>query len=249
MTSFKFLQSVRLRLSQIEDADNVTRVENSRLEQERQRQLLEEKKSISLDLIVYPILSIPAEVTWEIFLHCLSDKHTEPSASVGPMLLAAIVRSGEWLLRAKDMLSSLHVVLPNPSYRYYDSFFRNGSGESPCSDFTITALKQDYDTHCLEAIFDSFYPSFKPHLESLTVHIDREYTVFTLLDALKKAAHIHTIAFYVLNLRYIFPALYNLIRKEVGGHDATKEQLSRKFQELKKNGMRIHIGREKDSWI
>ncbi|KAJ7751648.1 hypothetical protein B0H16DRAFT_1227134, partial [Mycena metata] len=58
------------------------------------RRLAEEKTSIqqSLDSIVYPILTLPAEITTEIFLHCLPDKPVEPNGSVAPMLLGRICR-------------------------------------------------------------------------------------------------------------------------------------------------------------
>ncbi|KAJ7751656.1 hypothetical protein B0H16DRAFT_1260536, partial [Mycena metata] len=59
-----------------------------------QRRLTEEKTSIqrSLDSILYPILTLPTEITAEILLHCLPDKPVAPSGNVAPMLLGRICR-------------------------------------------------------------------------------------------------------------------------------------------------------------
>ncbi|KAJ7024839.1 hypothetical protein C8F04DRAFT_899109, partial [Mycena alexandri] len=56
--------------------------------------LVEEKIHIqrSLASIVYPILTLPVEVTAEIFVHCLPAKATQPSGKVAPMLLGGICR-------------------------------------------------------------------------------------------------------------------------------------------------------------
>ncbi|KAJ7122169.1 hypothetical protein C8R44DRAFT_530196, partial [Mycena epipterygia] len=43
---------------------------------------------------IHPILTIPSELTSEIFLHCLPDKPVLPSASAAPILLGMICR--EW---------------------------------------------------------------------------------------------------------------------------------------------------------
>ncbi|KAJ7127899.1 hypothetical protein C8R44DRAFT_851161 [Mycena epipterygia] len=58
------------------------------------RCLKDEQQSIqnTLDSIVYPILTIPAELTTEIFVHCLPDGPSDPSPSVAPMLLGTICR-------------------------------------------------------------------------------------------------------------------------------------------------------------
>ncbi|KAJ7763638.1 hypothetical protein DFH07DRAFT_939266 [Mycena maculata] len=162
---------LRLRLSEIEaqllqfgDETHPRRGENSRLRKERRRCLLEEMTAIqrSLDLIIYPILFIPAEITSEIFLRCLPNEPTKPSASIAPMLLTAICRTWrslalgdprlwstlkvdtrhanrlsnlipEWLLRAGNMLSSLHIQLPNTDSRYFDSYFHDGSEGFACN--------------------------------------------------------------------------------------------------------------------
>ncbi|KAJ7698126.1 hypothetical protein B0H17DRAFT_341680 [Mycena rosella] len=72
------------------------RSKNRRLQKERRRRLNKEKTAIqqSIDLIVYPILTIPVEITSEIFLHCLPDEPQRPSVSTTPMLLGAVCR--EW---------------------------------------------------------------------------------------------------------------------------------------------------------
>ncbi|KAJ7817051.1 hypothetical protein B0H14DRAFT_2374216, partial [Mycena olivaceomarginata] len=65
-----------------------------RLKDERQRRLMEEKTTIqqSLHLIVYSILTIPVEITSEIFLHCLSVNPAQPNARLAPLLLGRICR-------------------------------------------------------------------------------------------------------------------------------------------------------------
>ncbi|KAJ7160927.1 hypothetical protein C8R46DRAFT_810570, partial [Mycena filopes] len=62
--------------------------------EERRRRLTEEKIAIqkSLDSIIYPILTIPFEITVEIFVHCLPEFPNHPNAAVAPMLLARICR-------------------------------------------------------------------------------------------------------------------------------------------------------------
>ncbi|KAJ7085015.1 hypothetical protein C8R43DRAFT_1174403, partial [Mycena crocata] len=86
---------LRLRLTEIEE--QLLQIQgrpDNRLKNERQRRLLNEKTSVqeSLDLIIYPILTIPAEITTEIFLHCLPENPAHPSATEAPMLLGAICR-------------------------------------------------------------------------------------------------------------------------------------------------------------
>ncbi|KAF7368684.1 F-box domain-containing protein [Mycena venus] len=94
---------LRIRLSDIEsqllqmetDSDTATnRRTSTRLKQERQRRLMKEKETIqeSLDLIIYPILGIPVEITSEIFLHCLPVVAARPDANLAPMLLGRICR-------------------------------------------------------------------------------------------------------------------------------------------------------------
>ncbi|KAJ7464343.1 hypothetical protein FB451DRAFT_1370163 [Mycena latifolia] len=114
-----------------------------RLHQERRRRLTNEKTAIqeSIDRIVYPILTIPVEITSEIFHHCLPDEPQRPSQMTAPMLLGAVCREWriisrgdsrlwaalkisiwrsdgfkrlvrDWLLRAGSMPLSLSFVLP-----------------------------------------------------------------------------------------------------------------------------------------
>lgn len=121
-----------------------------RLQKERQRRLTEERTRLQayLNHIIYPILSIPAELTSEIFLHCLADKPIVPSASRAPMLLGMVCRQWrsiahgdprlwtslnlgrwdgpgvdllvrEWLARARRMPLFLNVVLPESWVRCY----------------------------------------------------------------------------------------------------------------------------------
>ncbi|KAJ7181097.1 hypothetical protein C8R46DRAFT_844421, partial [Mycena filopes] len=41
---------------------------------------------------VYPILTLPVEITAEIFTHCLPDTPAPPSVRIVPLLLARICR-------------------------------------------------------------------------------------------------------------------------------------------------------------
>ncbi|KAJ7166813.1 hypothetical protein C8R46DRAFT_847019, partial [Mycena filopes] len=62
--------------------------------------LTEERIAIqeSLDSIVYPILTIPCEITVEIFVNCLPGRPNSPSGRVAPMLLGRICR--QWRIIA-----------------------------------------------------------------------------------------------------------------------------------------------------
>ncbi|KAJ6582188.1 hypothetical protein B0H19DRAFT_1117740 [Mycena capillaripes] len=84
------LSDIESQLLQIECPTN--RRVSDRLKPERQHQLMKEKISIqeSLNLIVYAILTLPVEVTSEIFLHCLPTEPDQPSTSVAPMVLGRI---------------------------------------------------------------------------------------------------------------------------------------------------------------
>ncbi|KAK7024898.1 WD40 repeat-like protein [Favolaschia claudopus] len=66
--------------------------QGTRLKQERCRRLREEKVIVkqSLNRIIYPILTVPVEITSEIFLQCLPDRLTEPRAYSAPFLLGQI---------------------------------------------------------------------------------------------------------------------------------------------------------------
>ncbi|KAJ7304567.1 hypothetical protein DFH08DRAFT_903373 [Mycena albidolilacea] len=94
---------LRLRLSAIESellqletpsSSSSNRRFSPRLKEERQRRLMKERITIqqSLHLIVYPILTIPVELTSEIFLHCLPVDPAQPNARLAPLLLGRICR-------------------------------------------------------------------------------------------------------------------------------------------------------------
>ncbi|KAJ6582179.1 hypothetical protein B0H19DRAFT_1117727 [Mycena capillaripes] len=143
------LSDIESQLLQIECPTN--RRVSDRLKPERQHQLMKEKISIqeSLNLIVYPILTLPVEVTSEIFLHCLPTEPDQPSTSVAPMVLGRICQQWrniaynnprlwaavtirflrgyrldalveDWLLRAGSMPLALRLILPP---RCDESFF------------------------------------------------------------------------------------------------------------------------------
>ncbi|KAJ7166769.1 hypothetical protein C8R46DRAFT_899295 [Mycena filopes] len=72
----------------------MSRRHSLRMKEERQRPLTEEKIAIqkSLDSTVYPILTIPFELTAEIFVPCLPDRPVSPHLTIAPLLLTAICR-------------------------------------------------------------------------------------------------------------------------------------------------------------
>ncbi|KAJ7509599.1 hypothetical protein B0H11DRAFT_2270018 [Mycena galericulata] len=123
---------LRFRLSEI-DAQ-LAQIENSYrpsyqqvisgLKKERQRRLLEEQKAIqeSLDRIVYPILTIPVEITSEIFLRCLPDQPTQPSARVAPLLLSAICQQWRYIALGDPRLwAVLKIHIPARCFRNYNA--------------------------------------------------------------------------------------------------------------------------------
>ncbi|KAJ6478118.1 hypothetical protein C8R47DRAFT_1051352 [Mycena vitilis] len=57
-----------------------------------QRRKLGEQKERLLSSLTYPVLTIPVEITAEIFLHCLPEYPTHPNESIAPMLLLRICR-------------------------------------------------------------------------------------------------------------------------------------------------------------
>ncbi|KAJ7103813.1 hypothetical protein C8R44DRAFT_530495, partial [Mycena epipterygia] len=58
----------------------------------------------SIQRIIYPILTLPAELTSEIFLHCLPAEPVRPSAKIAPMLLGAICREWRFIAHADPRL-------------------------------------------------------------------------------------------------------------------------------------------------
>ncbi|KAJ7762562.1 hypothetical protein B0H16DRAFT_1311801, partial [Mycena metata] len=89
--------TLRRRLASVDsqlEAESLPSRHSPRLKEERQRRLTEEKITIqsSLDSIVYPILTLPVEITAEIFFHCLPRHPSFPSARIAPMLLGRICR-------------------------------------------------------------------------------------------------------------------------------------------------------------
>ncbi|KAJ7181120.1 hypothetical protein C8R46DRAFT_1319788 [Mycena filopes] len=141
---------LRRRLAHIESHPEPESISSrrSRSKEERRRRLTEEKNAIqkSLDSIVYPILTIPFEITAEIFVNCLPDRPISPSGTIAPMLLTGICSQwrkiacstptlwaalqvdldrvrpqfrllvSEWLRRARAGLSCLHLTLPYSRY-------------------------------------------------------------------------------------------------------------------------------------
>ncbi|KAJ7181070.1 hypothetical protein C8R46DRAFT_941056 [Mycena filopes] len=138
---------LRRRLAYIEsqlEAESMSNRHSPRFQEERRHRLTEEKIVIqeSLDSTVYPILTIPFEVTAEIFVHCLPE-FPGRSGTVAPMLLTRVCRQWrniacnnarlwtalginvwsnpqpdfiffvrEWLRLGRAALSSLHLTLP-----------------------------------------------------------------------------------------------------------------------------------------
>ncbi|KAJ6533307.1 hypothetical protein DFH09DRAFT_875947, partial [Mycena vulgaris] len=67
----------------------ITRYKASMKALEKQKRGLE----TSLSLMVYPVLTLPIEITSRIFVHCLpADGRVCPSPSAAPLILAQICR-------------------------------------------------------------------------------------------------------------------------------------------------------------
>ncbi|KAJ7509598.1 hypothetical protein B0H11DRAFT_2421599 [Mycena galericulata] len=122
---------LRVRLSEIDvqlvhmrNPAHSRQEETSGLLKERQCGLLEEQKTIqeSLDCIIYPILTIPVEIISEIFLHCLPDQPTQPSARVAPLLLSAICRQWRYIaLSTPRLWAVLKIHIPVRCFRDYNA--------------------------------------------------------------------------------------------------------------------------------
>lgn len=152
--------------SQLE-AESTSSRHSPRLKEERRRRLIEEKIALqkSLDSIVYPILTLPFEITAEIFINCLSDTPASPSSTMAPMLLPRICRQWRniacstprlwaalrvtrwkgpslallarmWLGRAGGVPKSLDLQLPFDRCR--DSFFAINDRCCPCPALLFT---------------------------------------------------------------------------------------------------------------
>ncbi|KAJ6480949.1 hypothetical protein C8R45DRAFT_905564, partial [Mycena sanguinolenta] len=100
---FSDIESQLLQMDNSEDdppPDRRTTRQGTRMKQERKRELKRElmmEKAIiedSLRLIIYPILTIPVEITSEIFLHCLpAIEAALPSTNSAPLLLGRICQT------------------------------------------------------------------------------------------------------------------------------------------------------------
>ncbi|KAJ7223557.1 hypothetical protein GGX14DRAFT_658502 [Mycena pura] len=88
---------------------------------EKEREELEK----DLSLVVYPVLTLPVEMTSRIFLQCLpSHGHVAPSPTTAPLLLAQICRHWrEVALSTSRLWSSLY--LSGGSFRFDNERWRN----------------------------------------------------------------------------------------------------------------------------
>ncbi|KAF7370149.1 F-box domain-containing protein [Mycena sanguinolenta] len=154
------IESQLLEMDNSEDdspSDRRTTRQGTRLKQERKRELkqtlMKEKAIIenSLRLIIYPILTIPVEITSEIFLHCLAAIETalsRPSTQLAPLLLGRICRTWrdiaytsprlwavlqvsswwrtdwvkEWLRRAASAPLSLRLTLSDTRFPFFKGY-------------------------------------------------------------------------------------------------------------------------------
>ncbi|KAJ7509594.1 hypothetical protein B0H11DRAFT_1631428, partial [Mycena galericulata] len=65
---------------------------------------------------------IPVELTSEIFLHCLPRKRKRPSASVAPLLLAAICQKWRYIaLNDPRLWTVLKIHIPARCFRGYNA--------------------------------------------------------------------------------------------------------------------------------
>ncbi|KAK7024900.1 WD40 repeat-like protein, partial [Favolaschia claudopus] len=109
------LDDIKTLLSELQNpSSSVNTRQGTRLKLERRRRLIQEKAVVqqSLDRIIYPILTVPVEITSEIFLQCLPDAPTEPRAYSAPFLLSQICSVWRQIaLNNPRLWAALHVHL------------------------------------------------------------------------------------------------------------------------------------------
>ncbi|KAJ7290234.1 hypothetical protein C8J57DRAFT_338937 [Mycena rebaudengoi] len=124
-----------------------------------------------LDSIIYPILTIPPEVTSDIFVHCLGEP--DPSISIAPLLLGRICRSWRSISCSTPALwGSLTITLPLSApgrQKLYNllCLWLSRSGSYP---FELAV----FSSYSKEQISHTFFPTILEHahhLESITLHL------------------------------------------------------------------------------
>ncbi|KAJ7087416.1 hypothetical protein C8R43DRAFT_1051151 [Mycena crocata] len=145
-------------------------------EQERRLKALEETRSLiqsQLDLVVYPVLTLPAEITSQVFLHCLppnshdypnlnedDDPKLGPDPSYAPLLLLHVCRAWKAIAISTPRLwCDFHVdldLLPEDFwdtgalFTFINTWFRR-AGSCP---LTFSVCGGDSDPHP-PPVFDS----------------------------------------------------------------------------------------------
>ncbi|KAJ7166812.1 hypothetical protein C8R46DRAFT_1351072 [Mycena filopes] len=206
---------LRRRLTYVEsqlETESTSSRHSPRLKEERQRRLTEEKIAIqkSLDSIVYPILTLPVELTGEIFLHCLPDTPTPPSSTMAPMLLARICQYWRDIACSTPRLwAALRVVshqILRPKFHLLLSEWLRRSRAAPA--YLSLTLPYSYNT------FDPFLaPSpFTAHWAHLTSFHGINFNLVQCLHLLSRAPRLAHCEFtLIISSPIPFPLVSNLL--------------------------------------
>ncbi|KAJ7103891.1 hypothetical protein C8R44DRAFT_988055 [Mycena epipterygia] len=119
---------------------------------EEQRHRLTREQSAGLDYldsIVYPILTLPLEITSEIFLHCLPDAPVLPDETTAPMLLTRICQTWRNIALREPRLWSSLKIKSTRVLRTAQDWLRRAGSLPQYHGVTLPLKKDDEDVHYL----------------------------------------------------------------------------------------------------
>ncbi|KAJ7084948.1 hypothetical protein C8R44DRAFT_51227 [Mycena epipterygia] len=125
----------RARLAQLDK--QLTQIKTYLITVEAERQAVQD----DLDTIVYPVLTVPNEITSNIFVHCLPDQgRVWPSAGAAPLLLAQICRHWRDIaLSTGELWASVAFNFGNPYMWYGEALLPGPSSNYKCASQIIAA--------------------------------------------------------------------------------------------------------------
>ncbi|KAJ7277372.1 hypothetical protein C8J57DRAFT_184867 [Mycena rebaudengoi] len=131
-----------------------------------------------VDQIQYPILTLPSEITAEIFLRCLPDGNVPPHPSNAPLLLLVICTSWRDLALSTPALwtrlmmlldkNSENPGLSNPTKS--EKLIRNWFTRAGSLPLSLT-FSGTWGYSFLEGGLNGILPRYSPHLHELKLHI------------------------------------------------------------------------------